>query len=74
MPKNSEESLDDLSSDINIVSFVVRVWREDTADEDDKTVWRGHITPLPDGTRHYFTSFDEIPAFMQDFLKSIKSS
>lgn len=69
MPKNPPEPLDDVGSELNIVSFVVRVWREDPASEEEKDIWRGHITRMPDGIRHYFTDFDEIPAIMRDALK-----
>jgi len=72
MAKTPSDISDEITSDVNIVSFVVRVWREDLSSEEDKEIWRGHITPIPDGTRHYFTSFDEIPEFMLDYLKSIK--
>lgn len=68
MPKQPDEITND---DIEILSFVVRVWKEEPSSESDQEIWRGHITPIPDGTRHYFTNFDEIPAFMLDYLKSI---
>jgi hypothetical protein len=71
MAKDPSDISDEISSEANIVSFVVRVWREDLSYEEKKTIWRGHITPIPDGTRHYFTNFDEIPEFMLDYLKSI---
>jgi hypothetical protein len=72
LPKQPEDYSDEITSEANIVSFVVRLWREDPSHEEDKEIWRGHITPVPDGTRHYFTKFDEIPAFMHDYLNSIK--
>ena len=72
MPKNTEDFPDEITTSANIVSFVVRVWREDPASDEEKEIWRGHITPLPDGTRHYFTNFDEISSVMHDYLKSIK--
>jgi hypothetical protein len=72
MPKNPPEPLDDVNSDINIFSFVVRVWKEEPASEEGKDIWRGHITPIPEGIRHYFMDFDEIPAFMQVYLKSTR--
>lgn len=72
MPKNTEDFSDEITSSANIVSFVVRVWREDAGDEEEKEIWRGHITPLPDGVRHYFTNFDDIPAVMHGYLKSIE--
>jgi hypothetical protein len=72
MPKQPEDFSDEITSESNIVSFVVRVWREDPSNEEDKEIWRGHITPIPDGTRFYFADFDEIPEFLRDYLKSIE--
>lgn len=72
MPENSPDSLDDVSNDLNVYSFVVRVWREDPTSEEEKDIWRGHVTPIPEGVRHYFIDFNEIPAFIQDYLKSMK--
>lgn len=72
MAKDPSDVSEEINSEPNIVSFVVRVWREDLSDEDNNPVWRGHITPIPDGIRRYFADFNEIPAFMLDHLKSIK--
>jgi hypothetical protein len=36
MPKNPPEPLDDVNSDINIFSFVVRVSKEEPASEEEK--------------------------------------
>jgi hypothetical protein len=72
MSKQPEDSSDEIASEATIVSFIVRVWREEPSSETEQEIWRGHITPVPDGTRHYFTNFDEIPAFMRDYLKSNK--
>lgn len=72
MPKNPSEHSDEISGDANIVSFVVRVWIEELSSEDQQEIWRGHITPIPEGTRHYFVNFEEIPTIMFDYLKSIK--
>jgi hypothetical protein len=69
LPSNS---VDDLNSDINIFSFIVRVWKETPSSEEGKVLLRGHITPIPDGDRRYFADMDEIPAFMQDYIKSMK--
>jgi hypothetical protein len=72
LPKNPSDSLDDFNSDVNIFSFIVRVWKETPSSEVDQDLWRGHITPIPEGNRHYFTDIDEIPAFMQDYFRSLK--
>jgi len=67
----ANELSDDFSGDANIFSFVVRVWK-DPSSEEGRDLWRGYITPIPDGSRHYFTHIEEIPAFMQDYFKSVK--
>lgn len=72
MTDNPSNVSDEISSDSNIVSFVIRIWKEESPREDQEEIWRGHITPIPDGTRHYFTNFDEVPEFMRDYLKSLK--
>jgi hypothetical protein len=45
MPKDPSETLDDSNSNINIFSFIIRVWGEDPSSE-EKDIWRGHMTPL----------------------------
>lgn len=49
-------------------SFVVRIWIEETAEEAGHAQWRGHITHVPDGTRTYLRSLDDIPAFIGPYL------
>ncbi|MGE5374557.1 MAG: hypothetical protein ACM3XO_05820 [Bacteroidota bacterium] len=71
MSNDPSEAAND-NQDFNIFSFIIRVWKEDPSSEEEKDIWRGHIAPIPDGNRHYFTDFDEIPAFMRDYCKSMK--
>jgi hypothetical protein len=52
-----------------IISFVIRVWREETIPEKSQTIWRGHITPLPNGKRHYFSDIVDVPRFIDAHLK-----
>lgn len=70
MPENPPESSNDLTSEANILSFIVRVWREDLDAENSEKVWRGHIMPIPDGERRYFSDINEIPAFIAAHLKA----
>jgi hypothetical protein len=37
-------------------------------EEDRLDQWRGHITHVPDGERHYLKSIEEIPAFIRRYL------
>ena len=61
MPENPLEYLNEPNGESSLLSFVVRIWREDAASEEDQLSWRGHITPVPTGERHYFKSIHEIP-------------
>jgi hypothetical protein len=74
MAEDKSDFSEEISSEAEILSFVVRVWREEPASEEGRGVWRGHITPIPDGARHYFTNFDEIPEFIMDYTKSIRGA
>ena len=33
------------------LSFIVRIWVEETAEESGRSSWRGHITHVPSGER-----------------------
>jgi hypothetical protein len=57
------------NGDANIVSFIVRIWREEIAHEDRQPIWRGHITSVPIGRRHYFRDIGEIPDLIKSDLK-----
>jgi hypothetical protein len=59
----------DLTDDANIFSFVIRIWREEITSDKGQTIWRGHITPIPNGKRHYFSDIQDIPAYMTAHLK-----
>jgi hypothetical protein len=49
-------------------SFIVKIWLEESADEDGKAVWQGHITHVFTGERRYFMNLDEISAFITPYL------
>jgi len=53
-----------MNNDARILSFVVRIWREEPTSEERPAIWRGHITPIPGGKRHYFEDLQDIPAFL----------
>lgn len=59
----------DEAMDASIFSYVVRIWKEELASEKRQTVWRGHITPIPEGKRRYFSDINEIPALIAAHLK-----
>lgn len=71
MSENAKGETNNINSGANILSFIVRVWMEEPDSEGRQKTWRGHITPIPDGKRHYFTDINEIPAFIAAYLKTV---
>jgi len=59
----------DSAGEADIVSFIVRLWKEDSSEE-HQTIWRGHITFVPNGERHYFADLNEITNLIRAQLKS----
>jgi hypothetical protein len=60
----------DQVSEASIVSFIVRVWRDENFSPEQELIWRGHITCIPDGTRQYFANISEIAELIQAQLES----
>jgi hypothetical protein len=52
-------------------SFIVKIWLEETPEESSHPLWRGHITHVPSGKRHYFSSLERILSFIVPYLRSI---
>jgi hypothetical protein len=70
LPKNTSEFSMDSQEETNILSFIVRIWKEDLSSQETQMVWRGHVTRIPDGARRYFKDLNEIPDLMMAQLKS----
>jgi hypothetical protein len=49
-------------------SFIVKIWREGTAEEMGQVIWRGHITHVPGGERRYLKDLAEVTAFIKTYL------
>lgn len=69
MPDSASVYSSESNGEIGLLSFVIHLWKEEPASEDHPVLWRGHITPVPDGQRHYFTSLSEIPNLIVAHLK-----
>jgi hypothetical protein len=52
-------------------SFIIKIWLEEEMDEAGRTVWRGHITHVPGGERHYIQELNVIPLFIQPYLEKM---
>lgn len=50
-------------------SFIIRIWFEETVEEDGRATWRGHITHVPSGKRRYVTDVEGITAFIVTYLE-----
>jgi len=69
LPENPPEYLNESNGESSLLSFVVRIWKEDSASGGEQSSWRGHITPVPSGERNYFKSIGEIPDLIVAHLK-----
>ncbi len=49
-------------------SFIIKIWREEIADESGSPVWRGHITHVPSGQRRYVQDLAGIELFIESFV------
>ena len=70
MPKDPLNSSNDSSGEAYILSFIVRLWKEELSSQETGTVWRGHVIRVPDGKRNYFKNINELPDLMMAHLKS----
>jgi hypothetical protein len=52
----------------NTHSFIVKIWLVELRGEGERTTWRGQITHVPSGQRHYFTDLDEITTCVTPYL------
>lgn len=50
-------------------SFVVKVWLEESLEEANPAIWRGHITHVPGEERRYLHTLDEIVDFIGPYLE-----
>lgn len=50
-------------------SFVVKFWLEETLEEADEALWRGHITHVPSQERRYLNTLDDVIEFIEPYLE-----
>ncbi len=61
--------MDEIKSGVQ--SFIVRVWVEERAEEGRRGIWRGHITHVFTGRRHYLKNLDDIENFIMPYLEKM---
>lgn len=54
-----------------ICSFIIKIWLEETGEEANEAVWRGHITHVPSGERRYLKDLDDIRVFIVPYLEAM---
>ena len=64
-------SADDDLPEVNLQSFIVKIWVEETGDSASTTSWRGSITHVVTGERRYVKSLDEITRYFKNYLQGI---
>lgn len=52
----------------NTHTFVIRLWLEETVQEQGKATWRGHITHLLSKKRRYLQEPDDVIFFIMPYL------
>ena len=53
------------------LSFVIRIWLEETAEEAGQAMWRGHLTHVPSGQRRYFASLPRLSELLTPYLEEL---
>ncbi len=59
------------SIEVNTHPFIVKIWLEETVEEANHATWRGHITHVPSGERHYLKDLDDIRLFIVPYLEQM---
>jgi hypothetical protein len=68
LPDDPQDYSKELAEATAIHSFVVHLWEEEAASPEKQAIWRGHITSIPNGKRHYFSDLKEVCVFIAEEL------
>jgi hypothetical protein len=49
-------------------SFVIKIWRETLRAGSNRATWRGYITHVPNGERHYLRRLTDVKLFIAAYL------
>lgn len=59
--------------DLGKLSFIVKIWLEETANDAGQAAWRGRVTHVPSGQRRYIGDLDDIAGFIADYLEQMNA-
>ena len=54
-------------------SFIVKLWLEDTGQQEKPMGWHGYITHVPSGDRQYLRELADIVTFITPYLETGKA-
>ena len=63
--------MNDRPDEMNVQSFIVKIWVEETDRDLEKETWRGYITHVTSGERQYVKSLEEITDYFRGYLVSL---
>jgi hypothetical protein len=52
-------------------SFIVRIWLEESAAENDPPTWRGNLIHVISGQRVYFSDLESLPGLIRPYLEAM---
>jgi hypothetical protein len=55
-------------TEFNTHSFVIKLWFDGEDRGSEGEAWRGYITHVSSGTRHYLKNLGDIPSFIEPYL------
>lgn len=67
-PREPEISLGGDEIESNTHSFIVRMWSEEADEATGRIRWRGHLTHVLSGKRHYIKELSDIPSLIATYL------
>lgn len=70
--ESNRESAAPVAIEPNTHSFIVKIWLEETAQEAGVARWRGHVTHVPSGDRHYVRDLSDVTALFASYLQDMK--
>ena len=57
--------------DLNMHSFVVRIWLEEPVCDGKGARWRGHVTHVPSEEKRYIERLIDLDTFIGSYLKTM---
>ncbi len=56
----------------NTHSFIVKIWLEETVEENGRATWKGYVMDVSTNQRHYLKNLTEIADFIAPYLERMQ--